>query len=294
MYTGREAKGSMSGLQTGLLVKQRYELRSNLLSRPEAGRHVWLARDRRLGRSVVLKAGTGTHAERIAHESRLLGAVSSPYVVSVFDVFDDEPRLWMVIELFARETVETLLERRGGTVGESRAVPIVMRVLDAYEAMHAAGVLHRDLHPGHISYRNRHRLKLFDLDLSINASRPAGELSCRNPHTFGTWETMAPEEFEEGRHLTRAANVYSAGVLLYHLLTGSWPLDYKVLRSGWQDLSPVEQQEVQGELHRDEPVRYPGAIRSPVRTVLERALAKRPADRYQSARQFCEDLEQAM
>ncbi len=291
------------------------------LTAEKAGRG-WLvqkAYDRKLGRNVVLKSVPASEAQEVhelVQEEDMLRRTRSTYIVSSFGLVSaPHPtsmariRMHLVVELFSEDTVQKLIERHGGRLDEDRSLRITIHLLEAFEALNRAGVIHRDLHPKHISYCDRNRLKLFDLGSSLSAPRSSGLLSrllakpdgsatspltLRNPHPVGTWETMAPEEFTVGTPITPAANVYSAGTLLYRLLDGRYPLAYGDFEWGGRHRTLDAMRAAQRDLHLRQPVQYPGWLRPSTKACLRRALEKRPCDRYPSPREFREALEKAL
>jgi serine/threonine protein kinase len=287
----------------------------------------WLvqrAYDRTLRRDVVLKsvpARDPREVRELAQEEEMLRRTRSKYVVSSFGLLrTPNPaaaarlRTHLVVELFSEDTVQNLLERHGGRLDEDRSLRITVHLLEAFEALNRAGIIHRDLHPKHLSYRDRDHLKLFDLGSSLNGSSPSASLSSglfsrllaqpagtatsalaiRNPHPVGTWETMAPEEFTVGARITPAANVYSAGMFLYRLLTGGYPLAYGNFDWGGRHRTLDDMREAQRDLHLREPVEYPRWLRLRIRICLQRALEKKPSDRYPSPREFGKALEKVL
>ena len=310
-----------------MLIDNRYVTRGEYpLMDLKQGRG-WLvqrAYDRTLGRDVVLKSVPAHQPEEVqelAREETMLRRTRSAYVVSSFGLITaPHPagrarlRTHLVVELFSEDTVQNLLERHGGRLDEDRSLRITIHLLEALEALNRASIIHRDLHPKHLSYRDRDHLKLYDLGYALNGSslntsptsglfsrllaQPAGTaasaLAMRNPHLIGTWETMAPEEFTVGARITPAANVYSAGTLLYRLLTGRYPLAYGDFDWGKRHRTVEDMREAQRGLHLRVPVEYPRWLGLRIRTCLQRALAKRPSDRYSSPREFREALEKVL
>lgn len=304
-----------------MLIGNRFETGVTYALTEDKARRDWLvqrAYDRTLRRDVVLKSVPATSAREVrelADEEAMLKRVRSPYVVSSFGLVSApnpaRMRRHLVVELFSEDTVQKLMERHGGRLDEHRALRITIHLLEAFEALHRAGVIHRDLHPKHISYRDREHLKLFDLGSSLQGaaapfhrtSEPgimtrllgkAGldtSLAFPNPHPIGTWETMAPEEFTVGALITPAANVYSAGTLLYRLLDGRYPLAYWDFDWGGRHHTYDEMRASQRDLHLHQPVEYSDRIRPLIRACLRKALGKKPHERYPSPRQFREALE---
>lgn len=251
-------------------------------------RSVRLADDRVLGRQVILKSDRDAGA--IEAEARALARIKSCHVVACYDVFRTGGGATSVIEYFCQHTLSDVLQRQGDKLSVDKTMTVADGLLRALQDMNAAGVIHRDLHPGHISYADRYRLKLFDLELALHAGS-GGRVA--NPHPNGTWETMAPEEFEVGAEIGPATNVYSAACLIFRLLAGHYPLDYRRLTRDWRSLSTDGEKRRQYELHRTSPPDLSPLPRQ-LRTVFGKALAKRPGDRYAGAADFAASLTKAV
>lgn len=270
-------------------VGGRYAIERVFKEDRQSGRVVALARDSTTGRHVVIKSDPVARHHDLFREAALLQVLQSRYVVNLLDTRIQGERLYIAIEFHHHETVSDLVKRHGGRIGPDRAIPIIAHLLEAFEAMHGIGYLHRDLHHKHISYRSRDDLKLFDLGMAIQGDASSGTVRWRNPHDWGTWETMAPEEYESGSSLTLASNVFSAATLLYALLSGAYPADYKRVQPDSVHLPSERQKQIQRDLQRSAQIDYSPIPRS-LTPALERALSKRPQDRYQNAREFREAL----
>jgi len=281
-----------------MIIGNRFETHVTYPLHPDKVRRGWLvqkAYDRQSGRDVILKsvpAAAAPETRELEHEDDALQRVRSLYVVSSFGMFSaphpaapGQARAYLVVELFSEDSVQKLIERHGGRLGADRALRITAHLLEAFELLNRAGVIHRDLHPKHLSYRDRNHFKLYDLGMALSGPAPTGGLferllgtaspSLVNAHPYGTRETMAPEEFDVHTRITPAANVYSAGALLYRMLVGRYPL-------------------AGDDLYRRPPVSYPAGMDPRIRACLHGALANAPQDRYGSPRELREDLGQVL
>ena len=189
---------------------------------------VYRARDTRLDRDVALKlllANGACGAERassIIEEGRLLARVRHPNIVTIYGAerIGDQIGLWM--ELVKGQTLEQILEQGARfTVGE--AVEIGIQLCRAISAVHDAGLLHRDIKSHNVMVAEDGRVVLMD----FGAGREAGDDSAAG--LAGTPLYLAPELLS-GQEPTVRSDVYSVGVLLYHLLTGSYPVRAQNLR----------------------------------------------------------------
>jgi serine/threonine-protein kinase len=198
-----------------------------LIGRGAFGR-VYRARDTRLDRDVALKllpasgAGDAKRASSIIEEGRLLARVRHPNIVTIYGAerIGDEIGLWM--ELVEGRTLEQILQQ-GRRFTAAETVEIGIHLCRAVSAVHDAGVLHRDIKSHNVMVAEDGRIVLMDFGTGRElGDAPAAGLA-------GTPLYLAPELLS-GQEPRVSSDVYSVGVLLYHLLTGSYPVRAQSLR----------------------------------------------------------------
>lgn len=236
---------------------------------------VYLAWDAALERRVALKLlrETGGAAE-IIREGRLLARVRHPNVVTVYgvDQFDDSVGLWM--EFVDGLTLSRVLATNG-VLGPREAALIGVELCGAVAAVHKAGLLHRDIKAQNLIREGTGRIVLMDFGAGeVRADRsPTGSIT-------GTPLYLAPEIFA-GAPATIASDIYSMGVLLFHLVTGRYPVE-------GQTMEQIEAAHARQNRQQLAPLR-PDLLSGFVR-VVERALERDPADRYRSSDDMQHDL----
>ena len=204
-------------LVPGHLVAGRYRV-DRLLGRGGSGR-VFLARDETLRRQVVLKeVPEGAEGERALREARLAGSVQHPYVVTVHDVVPRPGGPLLVTEFVPGGTLDDLLARRG-PLPPREALPLLERLLEGLAAVHATGIVHRDLNPSNVLLQAPEVPKLADFGIA-SARRPTMGLG-EGPHA-GTPGFTAPEQ-ARGEPATPRADVYAAGLLARRLVAAPLP-----------------------------------------------------------------------
>ncbi len=264
----------------GCALDGRYELHE-LIGEGTFGR-VYRGYDRRLARPVAIKvikpwwAEDPDGAESFEREAQLLARVSDPGIVQIFDVGQAEEGLYFVTELVEGESLAARL-KRGGPLAPWEACEVAEQLCRALEHAHAEHIVHRDIKPANVLISDRGRVKVGDLGIARLAE---GSTDGGTATIVGTPRYMAPEQ-ASGLPVTPATDVYSAGIVLYEMLAGRPPF-------GGESAVEIALQHVQME----PPPLPPGTPRS-LETVIERALAKDPADRYQSAVAMAEALERA-
>jgi len=183
---------------------------------------VWRAFDERLERPVAVKllfphvqAG---ERSRFAREVQALARLSHPGVVPIYDLGEEEGRLYFVMELVEGGSFDRLGPFEEGVEGR-RLLQAALEVLDTLDHLHRRGILHRDLTPANILTTPEGHAKVMDFGLAYLAG---SEGLTRTGYTIGTPLYMAPEQ-ATGKELTPAADLYAFGAVLYKALTGEPP-----------------------------------------------------------------------
>jgi Protein kinase domain len=250
---------------------------------------VYLCRDPALDRVVALKLyrSQGAAGERvdpsvlrqIEHEGQLLARVEHPNVLKVYGVGSHEGMVGLWMEFVRGRTLAALL-RSQGRYGAREASVIGAELCAALAAVHTQGVLHRDIKAQNVIREDGGRIILMDFGAGHDLIRP---LRPEEVSTVGTPVYMAPEVLR-GEPATVRSDVYSMGVLLFHLVTGDYPVRADTLA----ELRRKHQRGENGllrDLRPDLPARF-------VR-VVETALRPDPAERFASAGQMQRALEAA-
>ncbi|HEY7475771.1 MAG TPA: protein kinase [Vicinamibacterales bacterium] len=243
---------------------------------------VYHAVDEPLDRDVALKvvrAGLDQRTDlvdRFKSEARTLARLDHPHIARLYGLLE-QPCLFMVME-FVRG--ETLLDRlsRFGPLRWREAVTAVSQVLEALEYAHRLGIVHRDIKPGNVMVRGDEWVKVTDFGI---ARVLGSERQTVYGHVIGTLAYMAPEQIR-GDDVTASADLYSTGALLYELLTARTPFQSS---SEWD----LMQQHMQADVPAVQPLA--GDVPRWMDDVVRRAMAKTPADRFESASAFRAELE---
>jgi tetratricopeptide (TPR) repeat protein/tRNA A-37 threonylcarbamoyl transferase component Bud32 len=240
---------------------------------------VYRAWDTRLDREVALKllpAGPSSGdraASAIIHEGRLLARVRHPNVVTIYgaEQIADQIGLWM--EFVRGQTLEQILDQRK-VVSTAEAVGIGLELCRAMSAVHGAGLLHRDIKTHNVMRAEDGRIVLMDFGTGRDLEDDAGS------DLAGTPLYLAPEVLQ-GQQATVRSDMYSLGVLLYHLVTGSYPVHVRTLREVRRAHESGERTAVMT-ARRDVPPK--------LARVIERAIDPRPEQRYENADALGADL----
>ena len=185
---------------------------------------VYVATDTRLQRRVALKLMKGELAadprfvERFRREARSAGSLSHPNVAGVFDYGQDGDKHYIVMEYIEGRDLARLL-REDGPLDETRAAAIAAQIASALGHAHAAGVVHRDVKPANVIVQPGDRVKVTDFGI---ARAHADTALTATGSLLGTAQYISPEQ-ASGAEIGPPSDVYSLGIVLFEMLTGSVP-----------------------------------------------------------------------
>ncbi len=246
--------------------------------------NVYLAEDQELGRRVAIKMLDDRHAqdeqfvERFRREAKNAAGLSHPNIVSIYDRGQAEGTYYIAMEYLEGRTLKELLVRRGPTP-VAVAIDYARQILAALGFAHRNGIVHRDIKPHNVVVAPDGRLKVTDFGIARAGTSQMTETGS----IIGTAQYLSPEQ-AKGAQVTPASDIYSVGIVLYEMLTGSvpftgdTPLEIAMKHLSARPEPPSEQRpEVPHELD----------------SIVLRALAKSPDDRYQSADEMDADLARA-
>ena len=212
----------------GRLVAGRYRLRAQLGSGGMGT--VWRAEDVVLGREVAVKEvvfppgirpeDAEVLRERTRREARAAARLDSPSAVTVYDVVEEDGRPWLVMELVEARTLAQVVAA-DGPLSPGRAARVGLSVLDALEAAHARGILHRDVKPANVLVRDDGRVVLTDFGIATST----GDASLTSSGLLlGSPAYIAPER-AQGQTAGPASDLWSLGATLFTAVEGRPPFD---------------------------------------------------------------------
>ena len=246
--------------------------------------NVYLAEDQELGRSVAIKMLDERHSqdeqfvERFRREAKNAAGLSHPNIVSIYDRGQAEGTYYIAMEYLEGRTLKELLIARGPTP-LAVAIDYARQILSALGFAHRHGIVHRDIKPHNVVVAPDGRLKVTDFGIARSGTSQMTETGS----IIGTAQYLSPEQ-AKGAPVTPASDIYSVGIVLYEMLTGlvpftgDTPLEIAMKHLSTTPLPPSEARpDVPHELD----------------SIVLRALAKNPEDRYQSADEMDADLARA-
>ena len=245
--------------------------------------NVYLAADQELGRRVAIKILDDRHArddqfvERFRREAQNAAGLSHPSIVSIYDRGEAEGTYYIAMEHVEGRTLKELLVARGPSP-LGIAIDYTRQILSALRFAHRNGIVHRDIKPHNVIVDGEGRVKVMDFGI---ARAGAASQMTEAGSIIGTAQYLSPEQ-ARGAPVDQTSDLYSTGIVLYELLTGSVPFTGETpVEIAMKHLS---QAPLAPSAHRPE-------IPRDLDYVVLRALAKDPADRYHSAEEMDSDLE---
>jgi tRNA A-37 threonylcarbamoyl transferase component Bud32 len=279
---GPVASRPMAVLSAGTRLGERYEIRRVLGSGGFAV--VYLARDLADGGEVALKVlrpdrVSDAALRRFRREAEIANAAASRHVVPVLDVGVAEGSPYLAMERVDGESLAQVLLR--GALPVPRAVELAEQILRGLAALHEAGVLHRDVKPPNILLAADGTARLADFGLALSEQHAAETRATATEAVVGTVEYLSPEQ-ALGEEVDARSDLYSFGVVLFEMLTGRLP--HRAKSSLGTLVAHIQQP-------APDVRRLEGGVPAWLAKVVARLLAKRPQDRYPSARSVLADLE---
>jgi serine/threonine-protein kinase len=257
---------------------------------------VYKAIDQKLGRTVVVKVlppeltVKEANLKRFEREARLASSLDHPNICTIFDMDEEGGLHFITMQFVEGRNVRQLVNGRPLELESS--LRIAIQVADALSVAHARGIIHRDIKSGNIMVTDNGQVKILDFGLAklMDETEAAASGIHQTELTeigvpYGTATYAAPEQ-ARGDKVDARADIFSTGVLLYEMLTGTWPFRGK---------STID---VRHAVIYDQPkplaAARPGPVPARLQQILDKALQKDPRNRYQKIGELRDELRQVL
>ncbi|MBR5296184.1 MAG: Stk1 family PASTA domain-containing Ser/Thr kinase [Clostridia bacterium] len=264
----------------GQVIDDRYEI---LKVKGIGGMAVVLkARDTLKNRTVAIKMLNEKHSNdnasirRFVNESRAIAMLSSEHIVDIYDVAFTGKRKYIVMEYIEGITLREYMHRNS-PLGLEKSLDFIMQILSALQHAHEKGVVHRDIKPQNIMVQKNGKLKVTDFGIAQISDLEKGSSGV----AMGTVYYISPEQ-ASGKTTTFSSDIYSAGIMLYEMVTGKLPFE------GDTPLSIAMMQVNTAPLR---PRKIDPKIPQGLEQIILRAINKAPQDRFRSAKSMLRALE---
>ena len=267
-------------LSKGQKINNRYEIVKSI---GEGGMaNVYLANDKILNRKVAVKVLRGDLSSddkfirRFQREALSVSNLSHPNIVEVYDVGEEDGEYYIVMEYIEGKTLKQLLKKRE-SLTLTEVIDIMTQLTDGISHAHESYIIHRDIKPQNIMIQDDGRIKITDFGIAMALN--ATQLTQTNS-VMGSVHYLPPEQ-ASGKGATVKSDIYSMGILMYELLTGTVPFKgdnaVEIALKHMKDKIPS--------IRKQDP-----SIPQSVENILLKATAKNPRNRYDTAKEMHEDL----
>ena len=236
---------------------------------------VYSARDTLLERTVALKMlrpeykSDSEFIDKFRQEARAVAKLSHPNVVSIYDIVVDEERIYLVMEIVEGRTLKDIIKERG-KISIAESLEIARQIASALSVAHGNQIVHCDIKPHNIILNDDFEVKVTDFGIA----RAVSNSTVRVTETVvGSAHYFSPEQ-ARGGDIKAYSDIYSLGVVLYEMTTGELP---------FQGESPISVALKHIQQNPVEPSQINNEIPDDVNDLIMKAIAKKPADRFQDA-----------
>ena len=270
-------------LRKGQFLADRYEILEQIGTGGMAD--VYKAKDTKLNRCVAIKvmkkefSDDSTFVSKFRAEAQSAAGLTHSNIVSVYDVGDEDGVYYIVMELVEGITLKKYIEKRG-KIPFKEAVSIAIQIVNGMEAAHKSGIVHRDIKPQNIIISKDGKVKVTDFGIA----KVSSNTTINSSQTMGSVHYISPEQ-ARGGFLDARTDIYSMGVTIFEMLTGTVPFDDEnsvtVAVKHIQDKIPYASSRAEG-------------IPVSIDKIVAKCTEKKPDRRYQSAEELLADLKKSL
>jgi len=220
------------------------------------------------------------YKKRFINEAKLLSRLSHQNIISLYDYVENDLGVFLITEYVKGQTLDEYVDLVSGPMPETKAVKIIVQILDAVGYMHSKNIIHRDIKPSNVMIKHDNTIKLIDFGIAKHLQRNQA-LVTKDGSKLGTTIFMSPQQVK-GKVLDRRTDIYSTGATLFYILTGQYPYD--------KDLSEYDiYNQIVNEPFPDAHKFYVG-VSEKMKNIINKATQNQPLDRYQA----CDEMSIAL
>ncbi len=220
------------------------------------------------------------YKKRFLNEAKLLSKLNHPGIITLYDYIENDEGIFLITEYVKGQTLDEYVDLVSGPIPESKAVKIVLQILDAVAHMHSKNMIHRDIKPSNIMITSDNTVKLIDFGIAKHL-RKNQALVTQGGSKLGTAIFMSPQQVK-GKVLDRRTDIYSIGATLFYILTGQYPYDKNL--SEYEIYNKIVTQPF------PDPRNFYVGVSDKMRNIIRKATETNPLNRYQACDEFSIDL----
>ncbi len=243
---------------------------------------VYLGVHKELKRKVAIKmlnpvlSKNPMYKKRFLNEAKLLSRLNHQNIITLYDYIENDEGIFIITEHVNGQTLDEYVDLVSGPMPETKAVKIIVQILEAIGHMHNKNMIHRDIKPSNIMIKADNTIKLIDFGIAkhLQANQV---LITQDGAKLGTAVFMSPQQVK-GKVLDRRTDIYSIGATLFYLLTGQYPYD--------KNMSEYEiYNKIVNEPFPDPHKIYTG-VSDKMKLIINKATQNQPLERYQACEEF--------
>ncbi len=265
------------------VAEERIDKRYQLIRPLGAGAigQVFLAYDEELDEKIAIKVMSSEFVEELEglnfkEEIRLARKITHRNIVRTFDFGSWQGAYYITMEFVQGIGLDDFINKQKDTLAINVGVGICKQISSAVLAAHQMGIIHRDLKPSNMIINRRGILQIMDFGLAVQVNTLKQKSDTDNV-VMGTPRYMAPEQFLGSKHLDERSDIYAIGAVMFHLFAG-WPPFFG------NDFAELARE------HQNSPVPKIERLPTQLQAIIDKALAKKPEDRFQSVRELLSEL----
>jgi len=243
---------------------------------------VYLGIHKKLNRKVAIKMlnpileKNPLYKKRFINEAKLLSKLNHPNIITLFDYVENDLGVFIITEYVKGQTLDAYVDLVSGPMPESKAIKIIIQILNAIGHMHEKNMIHRDIKPSNIMITSDDKIKLIDFGIAKHLNKNQALLT-KDGSKLGTTIFMSPQQVK-GKVLDRRTDIYSTGATLFYILTGQYPYDKNL--SEYEIYNKIVTQEF------PDPQKFYVGVSDKMKKNISKSTQNQPLQRFQSCDEF--------
>jgi len=243
---------------------------------------VYLGIHKKLNRKVAIKMlnpileKNPLYKKRFINEAKLLSKLNHPNIMTLFDYVENDLGVFIITEYIKGQTLDSYIDLVSGPIPESKAIKIIIQILDAIGHMHEKNMIHRDIKPSNIMITSDDKIKLIDFGIAKHLHKNQALLT-QDGSKLGTTIFMSPQQVK-GKVLDRRTDIYSTGATLFYILTGQYPYDKNL--SEYEIYNKIVTEEF------PDPQKFYVGVSDKMKKIISKSTQSQPLQRFQSCDEF--------